>query len=77
MIGSQIIRELSQAAQGKEGQAVEKYCRSITGHDNSSNNLTREVGIIETLAGAREPNGSLTQADKVITAAETDGHTND
>ena len=76
VIGSQIIRELSQAAPGKEGQAVEKYCRLMTGHDDSSNNLTREVGIIETLAEAREPNRSLTQADKVVTAAETNGRTN-
>ena len=77
VIGSQIIRELSQAVPGKEGLAVEKYCRKITGHDDSSNNLTHEVGIVETLAEAREPNGSLAQADKVITAAETNGHTND
>jgi tryptophan synthase len=77
VIGSQIIRELSQAAPGEEGQAVEKYCRMITDNDGSSNHFTREVGIVETLAEAREPDGSLIQADKVITAIETTEHTND
>jgi len=77
VIGSQIIRELSQAAPGEEGQAVEKYCRMITDNDGSSNHLTHEVGIVETLAEAREPNGSLIQADKVITAIETTEHTDD
>lgn len=77
VIGSQIIREVSQAAPGEEGQAVEKYCRMITDNDGSSDDLTHEVGIVETLAEAREPSGSLIQADKVISATESTGHTND
>jgi tryptophan synthase len=77
VIGSQIITEISKAAPGEEGQTVERYCRMVTGKNGDTNGLTREVGIIEALAEAKEPNGSLAQADKIITASETNGHTND
>lgn len=76
VIGSQIITEISNAAPGEEGQTVERYCRMIVGK-NGINGLTHEVGIVEALAEAKEPNGSLAQADKIVTASETNGHTND
>ncbi|KAF2745930.1 hypothetical protein M011DRAFT_495395 [Sporormia fimetaria CBS 119925] len=69
VIGSQIINVISEAAPGEAAKAVEKYCDSISGR--SSMKQTREVGIIETMAEAKEPNG--VHVDKVITDADTDG----
>jgi tryptophan synthase len=77
VIGSQIITEISNAPPGKEGETVERYCRMVTGKNSGTNGLTREVGIVEAVAEAKEPNGSLAQADEVITASQTNGHTND
>jgi tryptophan synthase len=77
VIGSQIITEISKAAPGEEGQTVERYCRMVTGNNGGTNGLTCEVGIVEALAEAKELNGYLTQADKIVTASETNGHMND
>ena len=77
VIGSQIITELSNAAPGEAGKAVERYCRQVAGRDsgpqNGTNGLTREVGIVEAVGGAKEPAGSLAQADEVITESESNG----
>ncbi|KAF2105362.1 tryptophan synthase-like protein [Lophiotrema nucula] len=67
VIGSQIVSVLAEAAPGKGAKAVEEYCDKITGKSNWS--TTREVGIIETLSEAKEPNG--VSVDGVITDKDT------
>lgn len=83
VIGSQIVITLGNAAKGDRAKAVEDYCAQITGrrpgYANNTNGLTREVGIVETMAHAKEPNGNTTnglnghsvQVDEVITDADT------
>ncbi|KAL6705554.1 anthranilate synthase / indole-3-glycerol phosphate synthase [Coniothyrium glycines] len=67
VIGSQIVNTLINAAPGTGAKAVEQYCDSICG--KSSRQTTREVGIVEALAEAKEPIG--VHVDKVITDADT------
>ncbi|KAL1605393.1 anthranilate synthase / indole-3-glycerol phosphate synthase [Paraconiothyrium brasiliense] len=67
VIGSQIVNVLAEAAPGEGAKAVEKYCDEICGK-SSRMSTTREVGIIETMDAAKEPNG--VQVDKVITDAD-------
>ena len=61
VIGSQIITVMGQAPKGGASKAVEEYCSQITGRKvgdyNNTNGLTREVGMVETMASAKEPNG--------------------
>lgn len=73
VIGSQIINVLSEAQEGYGAQEVEAYCRKITGRDGSQTNggLTREVGVVEAIAEAKEPEG--VSVDKVITNGDTSG----
>ena len=70
VIGSQIISTLANAELNQGAKAVEEYCSSITGRKGAPNGgLTREVGIIETMSDAKEPNG--VQVDKIITDSDT------
>lgn len=64
VIGSQIINVLGSAAAGEGAKKVQEYCSSITGRAPGQNGTTREVGIVEALGEAREPEG--VQVDKVI-----------
>jgi tryptophan synthase len=57
VIGSQIINVLSEAEAGTGAQKVAEYCKQITGRDPKQNSTTREVGIVETMDAAKEPNG--------------------
>ena len=78
VIGSQIVTVLGNAEKGKAAEAVEDYCAQITGrrpgHANNTNGITREVGMVETMASAKEPNGDTVnglnghtvQVDEVI-----------
>ena len=70
VIGSQIITTLANAPRGQGAKAVEKYCSEITGRTggphNGTNGVTREVGLIETMAEAKEPNGDNVHVDEVI-----------
>lgn len=82
VIGSQIVIELGNAKEGQRGKAVEDYCAQITGrrpgYANDTNGVTREVGIVETMHSAKEPNGNTVngmnghevQVDEVITDAD-------
>ena len=69
VIGSQIINVLSDAPPGQGAAKVEEYCSEITGRKvgryNGTNGVTREVGIVEAMSDAKEPNG--VSVDKVIT----------
>lgn len=71
VIGSQIVTVLGLAKAGEGAKAVEEYCSSITGRHPSQNALTKEVGIVEALAEAKESNG--VSVYKVITDANMDG----
>ncbi|KAF2185231.1 tryptophan synthase-like protein [Zopfia rhizophila CBS 207.26] len=70
VIGSQIVNVLGDAVPGEGAKAVQEYCSNITGRNFSQNGTTREVGIVETMAEAKEPNGVT--VDKVITDADTE-----
>lgn len=78
VIGSQIVITLGNAPPGQGAKAVEEYCAEISGRrggkHNQTNGLTREVGIVETMAVAQEPNGvnghAGVQVDKVVTDAD-------
>ncbi|KAL2425365.1 Tryptophan synthase [Exophiala dermatitidis] len=81
VIGSQIVTVLGNAKEGEYAKAVQEYCSQITGRKvgefNETNGLTREVGIVETMNAAKEPNASTNglnghqvQVDKVITDAD-------
>ncbi|EXJ70277.1 tryptophan synthase [Cladophialophora psammophila CBS 110553] len=81
VIGSQIVIVLGNAKQGERAKAVQEYCSQITGRKvgdfNTTDGLTREVGIVETIKSAKEPsaasnalNGHQVHVDKVITDAD-------
>lgn len=79
VIGSQIVTTLGNAKEGERAKAVQEYCSQITGRTvgefNDTNGLTREVGIVEAMNAAKEPNsntingidGQQVQVDQVIT----------
>lgn len=71
VIGSQIVTVLGRARAGEGAKVVEEYCSSITGRHPSQNGLTREVGIVEALTEAKEPND--VSVDKAIIDADMDG----
>jgi tryptophan synthase len=72
VIGSQIITTLAEAPAGQEAKAVEEYCAEVCGRRNVKNgDLTREVGIIETMHVAAEPDGKNVHVDGIV--RETDG----
>jgi tryptophan synthase len=67
VIGSQIITTLSEAPAGQGAKAVEEYCAQVCGRRNAPNGgLTREVGIVEAIDGAQEPNGDKVHVDGII-----------
>ena len=68
VIGSQIVNVLAEAAPGEGAKGVEKYCDMICGKSSRMSSVTREVGIIETMDAAKEPNG--VHVDKIITDAD-------
>ncbi|KAJ8604396.1 hypothetical protein MRB53_041840 [Persea americana] len=74
VIGSQIVTHIAQAPKGQCAKVVKEYCASITQRDPAAATTTREVGIIETMAHAKQPNGmngtNGVHVDKVITDAD-------
>lgn len=70
VIGSEIVNRLVSAPAGHGAKAVENYCSQVTGRKvgpyNGTDGVTREVGIIETMANAKEPNGDSVHVDEVI-----------
>jgi tryptophan synthase len=85
VIGSQIVIEIGNAPKGQASKAVEDYCSQITGRKvgdaNPTNGNTREVGIVETMASAKEPNsntvnglnGHPVTVDEVVRDSDRDG----
>lgn len=81
VVGSQIISNIGKTVGGEAYDKVEKYCAYLSGRDeigeNGENGITRQVGLVEAMAGAREPSGDTVTVDRVITekdhlAAEKD-----
>ena len=68
VIGSQIITTIANAPAGQGAKAVEEYCSKITGRTNQINGTTREVGIVETMSAAKEPNG--VHVDEIVRDAD-------
>ncbi len=67
-IGSEIINRLADAPPGQGASKIREYCAEISGRKSSQNGLPREVGMVETLNEAKEPNG--VEVDQVITDAD-------
>jgi tryptophan synthase len=57
VIGSQIITTIANAAPGQEAQAVQAYCAEVGGRIAGDDSTTHEVGIVEAVNVAREPEG--------------------
>lgn len=68
-IGSQIINVVGNAEPGQGATKIKEYCSYITGRQFDQISTTREVGIIETMAEAKEPGG--VHVDKIITDEDT------
>ncbi|KAK1688426.1 tryptophan synthase [Colletotrichum godetiae] len=65
VVGSQIITTLQKAAPGELFNDVAKYCSYLCGRD--SDDTTREVGMVEAMAAAKQPTEEPT-VDERITA---------
>jgi tryptophan synthase len=71
VIGSQIITTIADAPSGQAAAKVKEYCSAISGRDGSANSTTREVGVIEALSNAKEPEN--VHVDGVISKSSTNG----
>jgi tryptophan synthase len=76
VIGSQIVTTLGDAPAKQGAAKVREYLTHITGRqvgNHTTDELAREVGIVETMSAAKEPNGTQANetdvrlVDKVIT----------
>lgn len=70
VVGSQIVTTL-QKAEGDKAKAVQDYCAYLT--ERNEEETTREVGVIEAIAAAKQPEGQVT-VDAVITDADSDSN---
>ena len=77
VIGSQIVTTLAEAPPGQGAEAVRKYCSEITGRTvgehNGTNGVSREVGIVEAIGEAKEPNGDSVHVDEIIKDRQNGG----
>ncbi|KAI1260867.1 tryptophan synthetase [Xylariaceae sp. FL1019] len=69
VIGSQIVTTLQKAEAGKEAQSVEEYCAYVSGRSGDVQ-TTREVGVIEAISAAQEPDGDNVTVSGTITEEE-------
>ncbi|UZP42545.1 hypothetical protein NXS19_010361 [Fusarium pseudograminearum] len=69
VVGSQIITTIKNAEPGQALSDIEKYCAYLSGRDSGDSN-TREVGLVEAVAGAREPSGDNVTVSDTITDAD-------
>ena len=76
VIGSQIVTTLGDAPAKQGAAKVQEYLTQITGRqvgNHTTDELAREVGIVETMSAAKEPSGTQANdtdvrlVDKVIT----------
>lgn len=66
VVGSQIVTTLQKAKDGEGFSDVEKYCAYLCGRD-SPDGKTREVGIVEAIAAAKEPQGDNVTVNETVT----------
>ncbi|KAK1772831.1 tryptophan synthase [Phialemonium atrogriseum] len=72
VVGSMIVTTLQKAAPGEGPSAVRDFCTYLGGRaPGSDEETTREVGIVEALSAAREPEGAV-HVDGVITDADAE-----
>ncbi|KAH7357168.1 tryptophan synthase beta subunit-like PLP-dependent enzyme [Rhexocercosporidium sp. MPI-PUGE-AT-0058] len=70
VIGSQIIITLAESKAGEGAKNVEEYCAKVCGRRKAvKGSLTREVGIVEAVEGAKEPSGDNVHVDAIIKEA--------
>lgn len=70
VVGSKIVSTLHSAAENERAKSVEEFCSYLCGRDVSAE-TTREVGIVEALSDAKEPNDTPS-VDAVLTDADSD-----
>jgi tryptophan synthase len=66
VVGSQIVSTLQKAQAGEGPADVEKYCAYLCGRDANGTETTREVGIVEAVATAKEPSGENVTVNAVV-----------
>ncbi|KAK4097318.1 tryptophan synthase [Parathielavia hyrcaniae] len=72
VVGSMIVTTLQKASKGEECNAVQVFCSYLCGRTTSAaEEATREVGIVEALSAAKEPNGAA-HVDGVIKDTDDD-----
>ncbi|ROW06959.1 hypothetical protein VMCG_04222 [Cytospora schulzeri] len=71
VVGSMIVSTLQKAPEGEGYKAVEEYCAYLCGR-KPEEGLTREVGVVEAIAQAKEPNGQAT-VDATVTDSHVEG----
>ncbi|OTA51970.1 tryptophan synthetase [Hypoxylon sp. EC38] len=64
VIGSQLITILKEAGPGKGAQAVEEYCAHVSGR--TTQETTREVGVVEAISAAKEPSGENVTVNGIV-----------
>ena len=69
VVGSQIITTIKNAEPGQALSDIEKYCAYLSGRDSDDSN-TREVGLVEAVAGAKEPSGENVTVSGTVTDAD-------
>lgn len=68
VVGSQIITTLQKASPDQGPKDVEAYCAYLCGRDSlPQDNITREVGVVEAINGAKGPSGDEVTVNAVIT----------
>lgn len=70
VVGSQIVTTIQKASPGQIFADVENYCAYLCGRDSVQDETTREVGMVEAIADARESNGAAVTVDATITDAD-------
>jgi tryptophan synthase len=60
VVGSMIVTTLHKAEKGEECKAVQDFCSYLCGRTTSpEEEATREVGIVEAVSAAKDPNGDV------------------
>ncbi|KAF4125930.1 tryptophan synthase [Geosmithia morbida] len=70
VVGSQLISIIGKAKPGEIANDVANYCSYLCGRDQSQISNTREIGIVEAVAAAREPSGENVTVEGRITAEQ-------
>jgi tryptophan synthase len=55
VVGSQIVSVLAESPIEQGAKAVEHYCSRLTGKGELRSDITREIGVVEAINGAKDP----------------------